>query len=144
MKMMPAAQSLPWIKSARKAAAMRRPEPSWAGTRRRHTAIPVVTARFACCLRAGRGVAGARVNANVGRAMRVTGVCAVRSRGPRACVCARVQDGDLYCTPDLLSCIAAGCVPCAYKMVVQPSLPQGCEPLRFRANKRPEECLRMR
>ena len=72
------------------------------------------------------------------------GVCAVRSRGPRACVCARVQDGDLYCTPDLLSCIAAGCVPCAYKMVVQPSLPQGCEPLRFRANKRPEECLRMR
>lgn len=62
----------------------------------------------------------------------------------RACMCACSQDGDLYSTPDLLSCIAAGCVPCAYKMVVQPSLPQACQQLQFRANKRPEECLRMR
>jgi hypothetical protein len=89
MKMMPAAQSLPWIKSARKAAAMRRPEPSWAGTRRRHTAIPVVTARFAFFLRAGRGVAGARVNANVGRAMRVT-VCVQCVHGARVRACVRV------------------------------------------------------
>jgi len=28
-----------------------------------------------------------------------------------------VQDGDLYSSRDLVNCIVAGCVPCAYKMV---------------------------
>jgi hypothetical protein len=54
------------------------------------------------------------------------------------------QGGDLYCTPDLLKCVVAGCVPCAYKMVVQPCLPHIDQSMKFRPNTRPEECLRMR
>jgi len=58
--------------------------------------------------------------------------------------CRACKDGDLFCSPDLLNCIAAGCVPCAYKLVVQPSLPHEADSVKFSPNKRPEECLRMR
>jgi hypothetical protein len=53
----------------------------------------------------------------------------------------RAQEGDLYSSPELINCIVAGCVPCAYKMVVQPSLPGVGDAARFRANKRPGVCV---
>ena len=52
--------------------------------------------------------------------------------------CRACQEGDLYSSTATLKCLLAGCVPCAYKMVVQPSLPhEETESARFRANKRP-------
>ena len=49
----------------------------------------------------------------------------------------------LFCYPDVMACTLSGCIPCAYKLVVQPSIKheQGS---RFRPNRRPEECIRMR
>ena len=52
--------------------------------------------------------------------------------------CRACHEGDLYSSTETLKCLLAGCVPCAYKMVVQPSLPhEETESARFRANKRP-------
>ena len=55
--------------------------------------------------------------------------------------CRSCADEGLYCTEDTMVCLLAGCIPCAYKIVVQPSLLNN-PGAAFRPNKRPEECLR--
>jgi 25S rRNA (uracil2634-N3)-methyltransferase len=58
-------------------------------------------------------------------------------------LCRTTSDGALYAHRDTLCCAAAGCVVCAYRLVVKPSLV--AEPTaRFRQNARPQECLRVR
>ncbi len=56
------------------------------------------------------------------------------------------SDGLLFCCEETLLCMAAGCVQCAYKLVVQPTLPctSGDSHVSFKPNGRPEECLRAR
>ncbi|EKX55459.1 hypothetical protein GUITHDRAFT_99236 [Guillardia theta CCMP2712] len=57
--------------------------------------------------------------------------------------CRRCEDDRLFCYPEVMACTLSGCIPCAYKLVVQPFIKheQGS---RFRPNRRPEECIRMR
>ena len=66
--------------------------------------------------------------------------------------CRNCHDGLLFCSMETLDCASAGCVPCAYKLLVQPTFSQHAAHANvqkpptgpFVANQRPEECLRMR
>ena len=63
--------------------------------------------------------------------------------------CRACDDGRLFACVETLACAAAGCVPCAYKLVVQPgpasaaAAAAGHGGPAFLPNRRPEECLRM-
>ena len=52
------------------------------------------------------------------------------------------DDSPLFASHQTVSCFAAGCVCCAYKLVVEPRLDGTTPRPRFRPNVRPEECLR--
>jgi len=52
-------------------------------------------------------------------------------------MCRSAAEGSLYAAQETAACFAAGCVCCAYKLVVQPTRGR-----TYRPNKRPEECLR--
>lgn len=58
-------------------------------------------------------------------------------------LCRAARGGELHAHRDTLVCAAAGCVVCAHRLVVKPSL-ASAPAARFRQNARPEECLRVR
>lgn len=58
-------------------------------------------------------------------------------------LCRAARDGLLHAHRHTLTCAAAGCVVCAYRLVVRPSL-ASAPGARFRQSARPQECLRVR
>lgn len=76
------------------------------------------------------------IGENDAKVSRIDSSSAITSRNYRQ-VCRSVAKGNLYVAEATAACFAAGCVCCAYKLVVQPTGGRS-----YRPNKRPEECFR--